>query len=383
MEQRPKLRRVYLTVIDLPTYAPAATQLGFKPLEDLGVTLDDSLYFTAMLDFGPASVDGWLTKLAAGELGLEEHETGAAVRYQVRQRLGAGGMGVVYRADDLVLGRQVALKILPREGAGSATGRARFLREARTAAILNHPNICIVYEVGEVESGVMRVPDGFEDAFPPGSPFIAMELVEGRSLREVLDEIGRIDLELLMDVAGQLAEGLGEAHAKGIVHRDLKPQNVMVGPKGRVKLLDFGLAKPANKEVSSEDPTVGVEGVDVADLTTPGMVAGTLTYMSPAQASGQAVDARSDIFSLGTMLYEMAVGTNPFRDDSPPATVARILDAKFDSPSSRRADLPSELEAVISRCLEKLPDDRYADARELLAALEGVTSASADHGNRK
>jgi hypothetical protein len=383
MELRPRLRRVYLTVVDLPIYAPAATQLGFQPQEDLGVTLDGSLYYTAMLDFGPGSVDGWLSRLAAGELGLEEREAGAAVRYRVRECLGAGGMGVVYRADDLVLGRPVALKVLPREGAGSTTGRARFLREARTAAVLNHPNICTVYEVGEVESGVMRVPEEAADSLPPGSPFIAMELIEGRSLRDVLDEVGRLDFDQLMEVAGQLAEGLGEAHSKGIVHRDLKPQNVMVGPEGRVKLLDFGLAKPANKEVSSEDPTVGVDGVDVADLTTPGMVAGTLTYMSPEQASGQAVDARSDIFSLGTMLYEMAVGTNPFRDDSPPATVARILDAKFDSPSSRRADLPSELEAVISRCLEKLPDDRYADARELLAALEGVTSASADHGNRK
>lgn len=383
MELRPKLRRVYLTVIDLPTYAPAATQLGFTPLEDLGITLDGSLYFTAMLDFGPGSVDGWLTRLAAGELGLDERESSAAVRYRVRERLGAGGMGVVYRADDLVLGRPVALKILPREGAGSSAGRARFLREARTAAVLNHPNICTVYEVGEVESGVMHVPDGAEDSLSPGSPFIAMELVEGRSLREVLEDEGALPAEQLMDVTLQLAEGLGEAHAKGFVHRDLKPQNVMVGPHGRVKLLDFGLAKPVYKETASEDPTVGVEGVEAADLTTPGMIAGTLTYMSPEQARGRSVDARSDIFSLGTMLYEMAVGSNPFRDDSPSATFARILDADFESPSSRGADLDPELEAVISRCLRRLPDDRYADARDLLADLQGVRLTSADHGNRE
>ncbi len=373
MELRPKLRRVYLTVVDLPTYAPVAVKLGFQPLADLGVELDESLYHTAMLDFGPASVDGWLAGLAADELGLEERETGAAVRYEVQERLGAGGMGVVYRANDLVLGRPVALKILPRENAGGATSRARFLREARTAAVLNHPNICTVYEVGEVESGVMHIPDEAEDLLPPGSPFIAMELVEGRSLREVLDEAGRLDLGQLLDVAGQLAEGLGEAHAKGFVHRDLKPQNVMVGPKGRVKLLDFGLAKPAYKEVSPEDPTVGVDEVEAADLTTPGMIAGTLIYMSPEQAGGRTVDARSDIFSLGTMLYEMAVGTNPFRSDSPSATVARILDARYDPPSDQRVDLPAELEAVISRCLEKLPDDRYADAGELLVDLAGVT----------
>jgi len=372
MELRPKLRRVYLTVVDLPVYAPAATQLGFQPQSDLGVELDDSLYHTAMLDFGPASVDGWLAGLAADELDLEERETSGAVRYEVRERLGAGGMGVVYRADDLVLGRPVALKILPPKGAEGAAGRARFLREARTAAVLNHPNICTVYEVGEVESGVMHVPDEAEDSLPPGSPFIAMELVEGRSLREVLDEVGRLDLGQLLDVAGQLVEGLGEAHTKGFVHRDLKPQNVMVGPKGRVKLLDFGLAKPAYKEIPSEDPTVGVDEVEAVDLTTPGMIAGTLTYMSPEQAAGRSVDARSDIFSLGTMLYEMAVGTNPFRSDSPSATVARILDARYDPPSDQRMDLPAELEAVISRCLEKLPDDRYADAGELLVDLAGL-----------
>ena len=222
MELRPKLRRVYLTVVDLPTYAPVAVKLGFQPLADLGVELDESLYHTAMLDFGPASVDGWLAGLAADELGLEERETGAAVRYEVQERLGAGGMGVVYRANDLVLGRPVALKILPPEGAEGATGRARFLREARTAAVLNHPNICTVYEVGEVESGLMHIPDEAEDSLPPGSPFIAMELVEGRSLREVLEEVGRLDLGRLLDVAGQLVEGLSEAHAKGFGHRDLK-----------------------------------------------------------------------------------------------------------------------------------------------------------------
>jgi hypothetical protein len=383
MELRPKLRRVYLTVVDLATYAAPATQLGFKPFADLGVELDGSFYHTAMLDFGPASVDGWLAWLAADELGLEERETSTAIRYEVRERLGAGGMGVVYRADDLVLGRPVALKVLPPESAGGATSRARFLREARTAAVLNHPNICTVYEVGEVESGVMNIPDGAEDSLPPGSPFIAMELVEGRSLREVLEEEGVLPTEQLMDVTRQLAEGLGEAHAKGFVHRDLKPQNVMVGPQGRVKLLDFGLAKPVYKEISSEDPTVGVEGVEAADLTTPGMIAGTLTYMSPEQAGGRSVDARSDIFSLGTMLYEMAVGTNPFRGDSTSATFARILNADFELPSDRGADLPPELEAVISRCLRRLPDDRYADARELLAELQGVTFASADHRNRE
>src|SRR5215470_16657733 len=212
--------------------------------------------------------------------------------YEIVSSLGAGGMGEVYRARDTRLAREAAVKVLPGELAGDAERLGRFEREARSASALNHPNIITIYEVGSADS----------------VSYIAMELVEGRTLREILAS-GPMPVRRLLPVAAQIADGLAKAHEAGIVHRDLKPENVMVNKDGFVKILDFGLAKlatPAN-DGNSQLATLAGPG------TRPGMVLGTVGYMSPEQASGEAIDFRSDQFSLGSILYEMATGKRAFQ----------------------------------------------------------------------
>jgi len=222
--------------------------------------------------------------------------------YWLLEKIAEGGMGVVYRAHDTTLGRNVALKLLPDELMSDSDRRRRFLREARTAAALNHPNICTIYEVGEDQ----------------GRTFIAMELVPGDTLAAKLIA-GPLPLPDLLRIAREVAEGLAEAHAHGIVHRDLKPQNLMVMPDGRVKILDFGLAKPTEpSEVSEHSST----------LTREGLVVGTIPYLSPEQALGKPVDARSDVFSFGTVLYQMATGRRPFRGETTAAVVEKILETE-------------------------------------------------------
>ena len=211
--------------------------------------------------------------------------------FRIIEKLGAGGMGVVYRAHDEQLDRDVAIKVLPSASFNDASARTRLLREARTASKLNHPHICTIYEVGEHE----------------GQAFIAMELVEGRSLSTLL-EGGALPVEHVQRYGLQLAEALAHAHERGIIHRDLKSANVIVTPDGRAKVLDFGLAKRQSAGDLSETATRGSETV-----TAPGMVVGTLAYMAPEQLRGRPADARSDIWSLGVVLYEMAAGVRPFR----------------------------------------------------------------------
>ena len=371
MELRPKLRRVYLTVVDLPTYAPVATKLGFNPLTEAAIDLDDMTYHTAMLDFGPSSVDGWLSGLVADELGIEERAPQIELHYKILERIGAGGMGVVYRAEDMVLKRQVALKFLPLEFLGSVEGRARFLREARTAAALNHPNICTVYEVSQVETGSFFIPDKEEQSISVGSPFIAMELVEGSSLQEILDRSHPLPIEQLLDVAVQIAEGLAEAHSHGFVHRDLKPQNVMVTKRGRLKILDFGLSKA----VQAAQPDEGAVSKTISlpqELTQQGVIVGTLAYMSPEQIEGRDVDPRSDIFAFGTILYVMATGKNPYKGDSAAATMYNVLELTPKPLSQLRSELPEQLVEITLRCLNKKPADRYNNARDLLADLKSL-----------
>jgi hypothetical protein len=274
-------------------------------------------------------------------------------RYRIVGRLGTGGMGVVYRAQDLDLHRPVALKFLPTDLASDDEGRARFLREARMAAALNHPNTCTVFEVGELQA----------------RPFIAMELIEGETLAARLSRSNRLAIGDVLDVAIQVAEGLAEAHSRHIVHRDLKPHNVMVTPSGRVKILDFGLAKPL--ETARTGGTLTTSELLSTDLghTT---VFGTCSYMSPEQALGKRVDQRSDMFAFGIILYELVSGTRPFDGETPTEILAKVIESEPEPLSSRAPDAPADLVAIVRRCMQKRPEGRYGDTRQLVADLKAV-----------
>ncbi|HYW48143.1 MAG TPA: protein kinase [Bryobacteraceae bacterium] len=272
--------------------------------------------------------------------------------YEVLEKLGEGGMGVVYKARDSHLKRFVALKVLPPEKVADAERTQRFVREARSASALNHPNIVTVYDIDQSD----------------GVDFIAMEYVEGKSLGEL---IGRKGLKLgeALKYAVQIADALAKAHAAGIVHRDLKPANVMVTGDGRAKVLDFGLAKLTEPApVGPEDPTLTEQ-----PSTESGLVVGTAGYMSPEQAEGKTVDARSDIFSFGSVLYEMVTGRRAFRRDSPALTVAAILHLE---PPPLPAGTPSELERLIARCLRKDPARRFQHMDDVKVALEELKEES-------
>ena len=287
-------------------------------------------------------------------------------RYTDLTRLGHGGMGVVYRATDTQLHRQVALKFVTAQFGSEDQARARFLREARMAAALNHPAICTIHEIGEVQAGEERVVAA-DTPFRIGTPFIAMELIEGKALDSILRERGRFAPDDLLDIAIPIAEALATAHSKGIVHRDLKPANVMITPVGRPKILDFGLAKLVD---AFGDEAVTATETESADLTRRGQVLGTIAYMSPEQAQGKPVDSRSDIFSFGVMLYELAAGERPFRGDTPTSTLAKILETEPKPLGDIRTDLPGELLRIVRRCLRKRPEERFQSTGDLVVALK-------------
>ncbi len=264
--------------------------------------------------------------------------------YRIIEKLGEGGMGVVYKAEDTKLKRQVALKFLPAELTRDSQAKNRFFHEARAAAALNHPHIITVYEIGEHE----------------GQVFIAMEYAEGRTLKDVISVGTGRDLSLpvtqVIDIATQIAEGLKKAHAKGIVHRDLKPANVMLTDEESAKIVDFGLAKLKGQ----------------TRLTRTGTTLGTVAYMSPEQAMGKEVDQRTDIWSLGVILYEMLAGRLPFGGDYDQAVVYSILNESPRSVKSLRPETPPALEKIIGRCLEKDLAKRYQRMDEVMADMRAV-----------
>ncbi|HET9529735.1 MAG TPA: serine/threonine-protein kinase, partial [Blastocatellia bacterium] len=280
-------------------------------------------------------------------------EDNSIAHYRIIEPLGAGGMGAVYKAHDEKLDRTVALKLLPPEAVAQEDRRRRFLQEARAASALNHPHILTVYEIGEAG----------------GIPFIVMEYVEGETLRRRIGSRSLSTAEAL-DFAIQIAEGLAKAHEHGIVHRDLKPENLMISRDGYVKILDFGLAKLVERErhksVNSAEKTV------IQVDTQAGTIMGTIKYMSPEQLLGKRVDLRSDIFSFGTVLYEMLTGRCPFAAGNDIDTMHAIIHEEPRPPHTVRAGLPRDLGRILEKALAKTPKDRFQKIKDLAAELKAL-----------
>jgi serine/threonine protein kinase len=377
-----KLRQALGDSADKPRYIQTVARRGYRlmaPVKWVGVSDGDK----------PSSNDDDNRRAAAPtELKSQASAlTGTKVsHYRVLEILGGGGMGVVYRAEDLKLGRAVALKFLPKELATDSVTLQRFEREARTASSLNHPNICTIYEVGEHE----------------GQPFIVMELLEGETLRELISKTGsssdgkrsQLPTQRLLDIILQIAGGLDAAHQKGIIHRDIKPANIFVTTQGQVKILDFGLAKLATTAAGiaagelREDGAHGTQieakqGTAIAhSLTQTGMAMGTAGYMSPEQVRGDKLDARTDLFSFGLVLYEMATGHRAFCGDTAPILHDAILNRTPARMRELNPRLPPKLEAITRKALEKDRELRYQHASEISADLKRLQQEAATRHRR-
>jgi serine/threonine protein kinase len=276
--------------------------------------------------------------------------------YRILEKIGEGGMGEVFLAEDTKLGRQVALKFLPEDLTRDQERKQRFVQEARAAAAIQHPHICAVYEVGEVD----------------GRTFLAMEYIRGQSLREAIASQG-LTPQRALELGLQIAEGLAKAHERGVVHRDLKPDNLLISEDGYAKIIDFGLAKL----VEPLTPGAGVDPEAETQLKTrEGMVMGTVAYMSPEQAVGESLDARSDIFSFGVVLYEMLSGTSPFRRDSATASLRALLNESPPPLELSGTKTPVELQRIFAKSLAKERSERYPSMKELLEDLRALREPS-------